>query len=170
MATSEGNFQRTARAYLAAIDKYNGKTNAILTKLEELAMEQAARADEAEQRGEWLGLLHGVCITLKDCLHVAGYRTTYGSALYAEQISKSDSAVIARLRRAGAIFLGKTNLTEFCYGATGENPAYGDINNPWSLDRVPGGSSSGAAAAAATDGPDCQRDASRASDDPISRV
>ena len=73
MATSEGNFQRTARAYLEAINKYNGKTNAILTKLEELAMEQAARADEAEQRGEWLGLLHGVCITLKDCLHVAGY-------------------------------------------------------------------------------------------------
>ncbi len=151
MATSEGNFQRMARAYLEAINKYNGKTNAILTKLEELAMEQAARADEAEQRGEWLGLLHGVCITLKDCLHVAGYRTTYGSALYAEQISKSDSAVIARLRQAGAIFLAKSNLTEFCYGATGENPAYGDINNPWSLDRVPGGSSSGAAAAAATD-------------------
>jgi aspartyl-tRNA(Asn)/glutamyl-tRNA(Gln) amidotransferase subunit A len=151
MAASEDNFQRTARAYLTAIDKYNGKTNAILTKLEELAMEQAVRADEAEQRGEWLGLLHGVCITLKDCLHVAGYRTTYGSALYAEQISKSDSAVVARLRTTGAIFLGKSNLTEFCYGATGENPAYGDINNPWSLDRVPGGSSSGAAAAAATD-------------------
>jgi aspartyl-tRNA(Asn)/glutamyl-tRNA(Gln) amidotransferase subunit A len=95
-------------AYLAAIDKYNGKTNAILTKLEELAMEQAARADKAEQRCEWLGLLHGVCITLKDCLHVAGYRTMYGSALYAEQMSKSDSAVVARLRQAGAIFLGKS--------------------------------------------------------------
>jgi aspartyl-tRNA(Asn)/glutamyl-tRNA(Gln) amidotransferase subunit A len=151
VATNALNFQRTARTYLVAIDKYNGKTNAILTKLEGLAIEQAARADEAEQRGEWLGLLHGVCVTLKDCLHVAGYRTTYGSALYAEQVSKSDSAVTARLRRAGAIFLGKSNLTEFCYGATGENPAFGDINNPWSLDRVPGGSSSGAAAAVATD-------------------
>jgi len=151
MAANEGNFQHMARGYLAAIDKYNGKTNAILTKLENLAIEQATRADHAEQRSEWLGPLHGVCITLKDCLHVAGYRTTYGSALYAEQISKSDSAVVARLRQAGAIFLAKSNLTEFCYGATGENPAYGDINNPWSLDRVPGGSSSGAAAAAATD-------------------
>ena len=76
-----------------------------------------------------------------------------GSALCAEQISKSDSAVVARLRRTGAIFLGKSNLTEFCYGATGENPAYGDINNPWSLDRVPGGSSSGAAAADRTRAP-----------------
>ncbi len=105
----------------------------------------------AAVRGEWLDLLHGVPITIKDCLNVAGYRTTFGSRLYADHVSSADSAVVARLRRAGAVFRAKAHLTEFCYGATGENRHFGDCNNPWDLARIPGGSSSGPAASVAAD-------------------
>lgn len=133
------------------IEQYNPVTNAVLSRLDGLADEQIAVAERADERVEWIGLLQGVPITIKDCLDVAGYRTTYGSAIYRDHVSNHDSAVVTRLRRSGAVLLAKSHLTEFCYGATGENDAFGNINNPWGLDCVPGGSSSGAAASVAAD-------------------
>ena len=147
MATGES--VRATEHYLGVIERLNPTLNAILTVTAELALQQAHAADKAAAEGEWLGLLHGVPMTVKDCLQVAGVRTTYGSIMLKDHISNSDSEVVRRIRRSGPVFLGKTNLPEFCYGATTHNVHFGNCVNPWDITRIPGGSSGGAAASLA---------------------
>jgi len=140
---------------LARITQLNPKLNAYLTVTPELALAQAKKS-EAEllaprgrsgQRDR--GPLHGIPISLKDNIHTAGIRTTAGSRILADFLPGRDAIVVAKLKEAGAIILGKTNMHEFAYGVTSHNPHYGPVRNPWNPARIAGGSSGGSAAAVA---------------------
>jgi len=134
---------------LARIERVNPRINAFCTVAAEAARAQARLAEAAVVRGEVLGPLHGVPISFKDLTATAGIRTTFGSRIWEHHIPKTDAPVVERARRAGAIVLGKTNTPEFgCKGVT-DNRIFGATRNPWNLDRTPGGSSGGAAAALA---------------------
>lgn len=140
---------------LARIDQRNPELNAYITVTGELALAQARKA-EAElfaPRGRKghrdRGPLHGVPISLKDNICTKGIRTTAGSKILKDFFPEQDATVWAKLREAGAILLGKTNLHEFAYGVTTNNPHFGPTRNPWDLARIPGGSSGGSAAAVA---------------------
>jgi aspartyl-tRNA(Asn)/glutamyl-tRNA(Gln) amidotransferase subunit A len=114
------------------------------------AARQAARAAEAAvMAGATLGPLHGVPITVKDNVAVAGLRLANGSAAFMEFVAAEDAAVVARVKAAGAIIIGKTNLPEFAHKVLTDSPVFGITRNPWSLDHTPGGSSGGASAALA---------------------
>jgi len=137
------------RACLERIDTYNPSLNAFITVTRDQAME-TARAMEAEQRrGYWRGPLHGVPIALKDNIDTAGIRTTAASELFKDRVPSEDAEVVRKLKNAGAILLGKTNLHEFAYGGSSSVSYFGPVHNPWALDRIPGGSSGGSAAATA---------------------
>jgi aspartyl-tRNA(Asn)/glutamyl-tRNA(Gln) amidotransferase subunit A len=137
------------RACLERIDTYNSSLNAFITVTRDQAM-QAARAMEREQmRREWRGPLHGIPIALKDNIDTASIRTTAASELFKDRVPSEDAEVVRRLKNAGAILLGKTNLHEFAYGGSSSVSYFGPVHNPWALDRVPGGSSGGSAAATA---------------------
>lgn len=140
-----------ADAMTAALDRVeslNGALNAVIT-VNDKALASAREADLALSRGELRGPLHGVPVTVKDAYDVAGLRRTAGSLIYKDHVASTDATVVARLRAAGAIVLGKTNLPEFCLGVETENRIFGRTVNPWALDRTPGGSSGGEAAAIA---------------------
>jgi amidase len=132
---------------LAAIQKRNPALNAIVTLDAEGALRQARRADEMQQQGEPMGPLQGVPVTIKDSFETAGMRTVSGFPPFASHIPAADAPPVARLRQAGAIILGKTNLPTLASGIQTNNPVFGRTNNPWDLTRTPGGSSGGAAAA-----------------------
>jgi len=142
------------RHFLSHIDRLNPGLNAYLTVTAELASNQAKKA-EAEllvSRGKSRrdrGPLHGIPIGLKDNIYTAGIRTTAGSKFLKEFIPDRDAHVVTKLKAAGAVILGKTNLHEFAYGVTNNNPHFGPTRNPWGTARIPGGSSGGAAAAVA---------------------
>src|SRR5258705_1184989 len=137
-------------AHLAQIDKHNPALNAIVTLDAAGARSRAREADQALARQEWWGPLHGVPYTLKDAHATAGMRTTTGSPQLAGQVPQADGTVAARLKAAGGILLGKTNVpTMLADPAQTNNPVFGRTNNPWDTGRVPGGSSGGAAAAVA---------------------
>jgi len=123
--------------------------NAFLTVTADLARAQAAEAEREISAGRYRGPLHGIPVSLKDLIDTRGIRTTYGSRIFAEHVPDRDAAVATRLRHAGAVLIGKTALHEFAYGVTNNNPHFGPTRNPWALDRIPGGSSGGAAAAVA---------------------
>ena len=136
-------------AVLDRIARVNPKINAYVTVAAEAALAQARQAETAVTRGEPLGPLHGVPISFKDLTDTAGIRTTYGSRAFEHHVPKEDAVVVERARRAGAVLIGKTNTPEFgCKGVT-DNRVFGVTRNPWNLERVPGGSSGGAAAALA---------------------
>src|SRR6202140_518188 len=138
-------------ACLARIQTYNPKLNAFITVLREQSLAQA-REMEAEQRaGRFRSPLHGIPIALKDNIDTAGIRTTAASAVFDERVPEHDAEVTRRLKEAGAVFVGKTNLHEFAMGGTSATSYYGPVRNPWALDRNPGGSSGGSAAAVAAD-------------------
>jgi aspartyl-tRNA(Asn)/glutamyl-tRNA(Gln) amidotransferase subunit A len=138
-----------AEACLARLEVYNPKLNAFITVLREQARAQARELD-AEQRSSRLrGPLHGIPIALKDNIDTAGIRTTAASSLYDDRVPDQDAEVARRLKDAGAILIGKTNLHEFAMGGTNATSYYGPVRNPWALDRNPGGSSGGSAAAVA---------------------
>src|ERR1700686_30673 len=138
-------------ACLARIQTYNPKLNAFITVLGEQALAQA-REMEAEQRaGRFRSPLHGIPIALKDNIDTAGIRTTAASAVFDERVPEHDAEVTRRLKEAGAVFVGKTNLHEFAMGGTSATSYYGPVRNPWALDRNPGGSSGGSAAGVAAD-------------------
>jgi len=120
--------------------------NAFITVMAERALEQAAQADGEIGAGCYRGPLHGVPVSVKDLVHVAGVPTTSGSAVPALHPA-ADAPVVQRLRAAGAVIVGKTNLHEFAFGTTGEDTAFGQIRNPFDTTRSAGGSSSGAAVA-----------------------
>ena len=137
-------------AHLAQIDKHNPVLNAIITLDAEHAYERAREADKALAHGELWGPLHGVPFTLKDAHATAGMRTTTGFPPLADYVPNVDSTVTARLKAAGGILIGKTNVaTMLADPAQTANPIFGRTNNPWNSERTPGGSSGGAAAALA---------------------
>jgi len=134
---------------LRRIDRLDPGLNSFLSITAERALADA-RAAEAEIRsGVARGPLHGVPIALKDIFDTAGVRTTCGSKILAAHVPTVDAEVVARLRVAGTVLLGKLNLHEFAYGTTTTNPHYGPCRNPWNPERVPGGSSGGSGAALA---------------------
>src|SRR5262249_14932997 len=115
---------------LKRIETYNSALNAFITVTVDQAME-TARAMEAEQmRGKWRGPLHGVPIALKDNIDTAGVRTTAASALFKDRIPSEDAEVVRRLKNAGAVLLGKTNLHEFALGGTAAVSYFGPVHNP----------------------------------------
>ncbi len=132
------------------IDEVEGKIHAYVTLTRELAAEQAEAADLSLRQGKG-GALAGVPIALKDILCTSGIRTTCGSRMLADFIPPYDATVVERLRDAGAVFLGKTNMDEFAMGSSNETSYFGPTANPWDTGRTPGGSSGGAAAAVAAD-------------------
>ena len=134
-------------ATLEAIDQFQPRLNAFITVFREESLESARRAETEIRNGKDLGPLHGVPIALKDIICVEGTRSTAGSNFFAEESPQFDAALVSKLKNAGAIIIGKTNLHEFAFGVTTENPHFGATANPWDAARVPGGSSGGSAAA-----------------------
>ena len=138
------------QALLARIDALNPALNAYVTVARESALAEARRATRALGRGRRLGPLHGVPVSIKDLTPVRGLRTTFGSKIFEHHVADADALVVARLRAAGAIVLGKTNTPEFGAGANTFNAIFGATRNPWNPALTPGGSSGGAAVALAT--------------------
>lgn len=138
-------------ACLNRITIYNPKINAFITVLREKALAQAKQLDAEQKAGKLRSALHGIPIALKDNIDTAGIRTTAGSAVFDDRVPPEDAEVARRLKAAGAIIIGKTNLHEFAMGGTSATSYFGPVRNPWSLDRTTGGSSGGSAAAIATD-------------------
>jgi aspartyl-tRNA(Asn)/glutamyl-tRNA(Gln) amidotransferase subunit A len=142
---------KAAEAYLARIERLDGDLGAFLTVTPDAAL-AAARAAEARYRAHApLGPLDGVPIALKDVLCAAGVRTTCGSRILEAFVPPYDASVVVRLKAAGAVLLGKTNMDEFAMGSSTEHSGFKPTRNPWDLARVPGGSSGGSAAAVAAD-------------------
>jgi len=135
---------------LARIERWNPGLHSFLTVLSDRARRRARTAEKELKRGRARSPLHGIPISLKDNFWTRGIRTTAGSRILADFVPRTDSDVAAMLARAGAILIGKTNMHEFAYGITGENPHYGSSRNPWAPERVSGGSSGGSAVAVAT--------------------
>jgi amidase len=133
---------------LARIEAVNPALNAVVELGQTAALREAAAADEATARGDDTGPLHGVPMTIKDAFNVAGLPTTWGNPAFKEYVADSDATVARRLKQAGAIVVGKTNVA-FMLGDFGQtaNELYGVTSNPWDTTRTPGGSSGGAAAA-----------------------
>jgi aspartyl-tRNA(Asn)/glutamyl-tRNA(Gln) amidotransferase subunit A len=138
-----------ATEFYANIDRQNPVLNAYLTLSPERAYSQADRVDAAIARGDKLPPLAGVPIAIKDVISTSGIRTTCGSKILESYVPPYDATAVARLDKAGAVILGKTNCDEFAMGSSNENSAYGPVRNPVAPDRVPGGSSGGSAAAVA---------------------
>ena len=139
------------RAVLERIEAVEPRVRAYLAVLEDIAMDMARLADERLARGRSVGPLTGVPIAVKDNLCTFGAPTTCASKILRNFVAPYEATVIERLRAAGAVFVGKTNLDEFAMGSSTENSAFQITRNPWDLERVPGGSSGGSAAAVAAD-------------------
>lgn len=137
------------RECLARIERLNPTLNAFITVTAELALEQARQAKAEITAGHWRGPLHGIPIGLKDLLDTAGVRTTAASNQFRDRIPAQDAVLVHQLKQAGAVLLGKLNLHEFAFGGSGIVSAFGPVKNPWDLQRITGGSSSGSAAAVA---------------------
>lgn len=136
-------------AVLERIDRINPKINAYCTLVPESARAEAMKAERKVMKGELLGPLHGVPVSIKDLSFTQGIRTTGGSKIYDNFIPDQDAAFVERLKAAGAIIIGKTNTPEFGWIAVTTNPVFGVSRNPWNTECTTGGSSGGAAAAVA---------------------
>ncbi len=153
IARKEISAVEVARAFMTRIGTVNPQLNAVVLPRFEAALAEASAADERQARGEELGPLHGVPITVKECFHVAGMPSTIGLDSAAQRkLIENDGIAISRLRRAGAIVLGKTNLPQLMIWHESDNPVYGRTNNPWNLERTSGGSTGGEAAIVAARG------------------
>lgn len=137
------------QACLQRIEQYDEQLKAFITVQAESALQVAKASETMLMAGHKLGLLHGIPIGLKDNLAVNECRTTAGSKVLANWVPNYDATVSARLRSAGAIFMGKLNMHEFAWGGTSDNPHYGAVRNPWNTDRFAAGSSGGSGAAVA---------------------
>lgn len=135
---------------LDRVKKIDPKLNAFITVASEQAREDARSAQKEIQQKHYRGPLHGVPIHLKDNIETRGIRTTAGSLILSNFVPDQDAEVVRALRCAGAVIFGKTNLHEFAYGITSENPHYGAVHNPWNTEYMTGGSSGGSAAAIAS--------------------
>src|SRR5260370_6066719 len=141
--------EELTKLFLESIRQRDPAIKAFLHVNEESALEQARSIDGKRKRGETLGPLAGIPVAIKDVLCTQGEPTTCGSKIRENFVPPDDAHVISKLRQADAIFLGKTNLDEFAMGSSTENSAYQVTRNPWDLERIPGGSSGGSAAAVA---------------------
>lgn len=141
--------QALLRHQIERIERLDGDINAVVVRDFERAMASAREADAALARGQWLGPLHGLPMTVKESFNVAGLPTTYGFAAFADNIAQSDALTVQRLKSAGAIVFGKTNVPVSLADWQSFNPVYGTTGNPWDTGRTPGGSSGGSAAALA---------------------
>lgn len=135
---------------LARIEQLNPTINAFITVMHESALAEARAAEAEIHEGNWRGPLHGIPIGLKDLIDTAGIKTTCASALFADRVPNEDADIVQRLKRAGAVLIGKQNMQEFAYGGTSTSSYFGPVRNPWNTDRIAGGSSGGSAAAVAT--------------------
>jgi len=133
--------------HLERIEKLNPTLNAFITVMTDEARAQARQAEQEIREGNWRGPLHGVPIGLKDIIDTAGTRTTAASALFKDRIPIEDAEVVTRLKKAGAVLIGKQNLHEFAYGGSNIISYYGEAHNPWNPAHITGGSSGGSAAA-----------------------
>lgn len=136
-------------ACLARIDADNGRLNAFIRPMADDARRQAQQADRELAAGEYRGPLHGVPVSVKDLFDVAGTPTTAGSRVREGHVASADAVAVARLRQAGAVIIGKTNLHEFAMGPTNEDSAFGPTLNPFDTTRLSGGSSGGSAVSVA---------------------
>ena len=137
------------KACLDRIELLNPTLNAFITITTENAIADAETAEREIDQGNWLGPLHGIAVGLKDLIDTAGVKTTCGSALFADRVPAEDGEIVQRLKRAGAVIVGKQNLQEFAWGGTSASSHYGPVHNPWNVERIAGGSSGGSAAAVA---------------------
>ncbi|MEQ8955748.1 MAG: amidase family protein, partial [Gammaproteobacteria bacterium] len=138
-------------AYLSHINRYNPTYNAIINRIDDdTALVHAMAADRELDRGEYRGWMHGMPHAVKELQAVAGMRFTSGSRLYADRIAEQDSSMVARIREAGAIFIGKTNVPELGLGSQSYNPIYGATGSAWNPALTSGGSSGGAASGLGT--------------------
>ena len=131
--------------YLERIERLNPLLSAYLTPTPESALEEAAAAEKEIRGGNYRGPLHGIPVSIKDNFATRGVRTTAGAKALSDNIPDFDATVVTRLREAGAVSLGKTNMHEWAKGSHGVNPFYGTPCNPWDTNCIPGGSSSGSA-------------------------
>jgi aspartyl-tRNA(Asn)/glutamyl-tRNA(Gln) amidotransferase subunit A len=134
------------QAALEQLDRVKPEINSFITILAEAALKQAKAAEKSIIKGGYLGPLHGIPIGIKDNLATKNIRTTIGSKIFTDYVPDEDAFAVKRVKEAGAVILGKENMHEFAMGATSNNPHYGAVHNPWSLDSIPGGSSGGSAA------------------------
>ena len=146
-----GFVSERVEAKLDRIRALNPTFRAFATVDEAGARRRAREVDDAEADGRWLGLLHGMTIAVKDNIDTAGIRTACGSRLFADRIPNTDAEVVERLRRAGAVMMGKAAMMELAFGVRSLDAVGGQCRNPWNPDHVPGGSSGGSAVAVALD-------------------
>jgi fatty acid amide hydrolase len=144
--------QEVIEAHIRRIEEVDGKLNAVVIRTFDDARTRATEADRAVARGEALGPLHGVPVTIKEQFRVAGTEVTIGLPGQLGRVYDSDGPLVQKLREAGAIVLGKTNVPQLLVACEVDSPVYGRANNPWNLDRTPGGSSGGEAAIIAAGG------------------
>lgn len=144
--------QEVTEAHIQRIEKVNGELNALVIPLFDQARAQAKEADQKQRRGEPLGQLHGVPITIKEQYRVAGTQVTLGATNMIGNVYPDEGLLVTALRQAEAIILGKTNIIQTLAGMESDNHVYGRTNNPWNLERSPGGSSGGEAAIIAAGG------------------
>ena len=137
------------RDCLARIERLNPTLNAFITVTADQALDAARQAESEIAAGHYRGPLHGIPIGLKDLFDTAGVRTTAASNQYRDRIPAHDAEIVRRLKQAGAVIVGKTNMHEFAFGMSGVVSAFGPAKNPWNPERITGGSSSGSAAAVA---------------------
>jgi aspartyl-tRNA(Asn)/glutamyl-tRNA(Gln) amidotransferase subunit A len=143
----EMSSQEITEMMIERIEQINPKLNAFCTPTFDLAREAAKQADEAVKKGGPLGILDGIPISIKDEMPLKGVRTTFGSKLYENYIPEESDISVQRLQKAGSVILGKTNMPEFGVFAVTYNKIFGESRNPWNLERTPGGSTGGGAAA-----------------------
>lgn len=141
--------EQLTQAYFGCIDRFEPKLNAFISQLREQALAVARERDRELSAGTDRGALHGVPIVVKDIYDMADTITTVGSKAFRDRKTNEDATTVKRLKDAGVVILGKTNMNEFAAGVSGTNAEFGDIHNPWMLERSPGGSSSGTGAALA---------------------
>jgi aspartyl-tRNA(Asn)/glutamyl-tRNA(Gln) amidotransferase subunit A len=137
------------QAAIANIRRWNPVVNSMITVTADEALQRAEELDRAAASGGYVGLLHGVTISLKDCIDMEGVRTTGASRILASNVAGADAFVTARLRANGAVIVGKDNLHEWVFGPTSQSRHFGPVRNPWNLNCIAGGSSGGSGASAA---------------------
>lgn len=149
IATKQVSPVEVVNATLARIDRLDPQLNCFVTVTADLALENARHAEQAVMRGDVLGPLHGLPISVKDLISMSGVRQTFGSRAMAENIAMVDAPSVSRVLSAGACLVGKTTTSEFGCKAVGDSPLSGITRNPWDVTKTPGGSSCGAAASVA---------------------